>query len=125
MGSRELLKEGDVIELERGHDVYTDIPMHFVYSNHKGDWSLTRHEVNIGGEFGFLVGRYIVTHTVVDGGGSGHGANDYYPNGHHVFCKREDGREVDFYQTGCFTAMVREIDPVGKAKLTWAEEQAE
>jgi hypothetical protein len=67
-------------------------------------------------ESSFVVeeGEFLVTKTINDGGGFGMGRNDYYPNGHHVYCKRlnadgsfnEKGIEVNFYQTGSFTAMI-------------------
>ena len=49
------------------------------------------------------------------------GAHDVYPDGHHVFCVKADDDKVrvDFYQSGCFTAMIEDIKPVGKAILDW------
>ena len=117
-----LLREGDVIELEVGHNVYADVPKHFLYSNYKGDFTLARGDVEIGGELAYLAGRYAVCRTATDGGGTGStmsGASDHYPDGHHVYCERFDDPEVkvDFYQTGCFTAMIppEDIQSVGKA----------
>lgn len=61
-------------------------------------------------------GEYTVYYAGSDGGGSGMGHFDTYPNGHHVFCEKNDdsGIEIDFYQTGSFTAMIRpeEIEPI-------------
>jgi len=58
-------------------------------------------------------GEFVVIKTAFDGGGHGMGHNDYYPDGHHVFCKRlkngkydEKGHEVEFYQSGSFTAVI-------------------
>lgn len=105
MEKTSLLKVGDIIRLEPGHTVYT--------SRGRGvTRTITKQ----------TAGNYIVEDTKSDGGGYGHGPHDYYPNGHHVFCVSVDGkRRVDFYQTGCFTAMIRDIKPVGKAKktVTW------
>lgn len=117
---RSLLEEGDVIELKKGHMVYADVPEHFVFSNKRGCFELTHHDVMIGGDFDYLVGRYVVYKTVEDGGSDG---RDPYPDGHHVFCERlKDGVRVDFYQTGCFTAMIEDIKPVGKAtRSKWQE----
>jgi len=42
-----LLEEGDVIELKEGHKVRTKIPVHFLYDNRKGDWSLDEGVVTI------------------------------------------------------------------------------
>lgn len=116
------LKPGDVIELTEGHSVYAKAPKHFLYSNRTGDFSLDRGLVKIGGELGYLAGRYIVTKTAADGGGCGHGPGDVYPDGHHVWCVRSDGAdEVDFYQSGCFTAMIVKIDVIGHAEQVWKE----
>jgi hypothetical protein len=57
-------------------------------------------------------GEFLVVKTKLEGGGTTM-FNDVYPDGHHVFCKKlnvdgtyEDSIEVDFYQTGSFTAMI-------------------
>jgi hypothetical protein len=118
---KRLLQAGDVIKLEQGHTVYADIPEHFAFNNRKGVFDKFAHtQARIGGELEFLAGLYIVTHTSMNGGGTGMGPGDVYPDGHHVYCERtSDRRKVDFYQTGAFTAMIPEIEPVGKAELTW------
>ena len=122
-GKHEMLEEGDIIEINNGHTVYTDIPEHFAFSNRKGVFNKTIHtKVVIGGEFSYLAGRYVVYKTSRDGGGSGTGPSDVYPDGHHVFCERlEDRLKVDFYQSGSFTAMIEAIDPVGHAVRQWVE----
>jgi len=59
-------------------------------------------------------GEFVVIRTAMEGGGSGHGAGDTYPDGHHVFCKRlnadgtynDKGTEINFYQSGCFTGTI-------------------
>lgn len=74
-------------------------------------------------------GEYVVTSTSYDGGSSGGGmsGHDSYPNGHHVFCTKVKERDpllitnIDFYQSGCFSAMVENITPVRKLKLIWKE----
>ena len=116
-----LLQEGDVIDLGLDNCNYADVPEHFVYRNRQGSWRRTHAAVIIRGEFQYLAGRYIVTKTTVDGGGVGHGPGDVYPNGHHVFCMRADdpSTTVDFYQTGCFTAMIPDLLPRGRAIQTW------
>ena len=120
-----LLEEGDVIILKIGHVVYADIPEHFVFSNRKGIWTLTHINVTIVGEFKYLLGKYIVIKTAFDGGGTGMGHHDTYPNGHHVWAEQVPERKedichkVDFYQTGAFTAMITDIEPIGKAERTW------
>lgn len=64
-------------------------------------------------------GEFVVTKTTFDGGGTGHGQCDVYPNGHHVFCKAlkngeydESGIEINFYQSGSFTCMITDISPI-------------
>lgn len=110
-----LLKEGDVIELLPGMKVYAEIPKHFVYADSKGDFNLTKTDVVLGGEFNYLCGEYIVYKTTYS-----------IPNGHHVWCVNaiNEAIKVDFYQTGCFTAMIdqTEIKSIGKARLKWVKE---
>lgn len=117
------LQEGDVIELKEGHEVYANVPSHFVYANRRGNFEMTNSKVKIGGELDYLAGRYIVTKTAMEGGGQGgHGPHDVYPNGHRVYCVSVDNdpkQEVNFYQSGAFTAMITDIKPVGKAVRTW------
>lgn len=108
------LKKGDIINIKKGHTVYANIPEHFVYVNRKGIFNMTRTNVLIEGDFDYFAGEYLVVQTILDGGGTGHGPNDTYPNGHHVFCKRSDNNDVmiDFYQSGCFNAMITNITPI-------------
>ena len=121
MNKDNFLEKGDVIELTSGMKVYANVPEHFVYSNKRGSFALTHTGIRLGEEFDYLCGKYIVTRTAYDGGGTGMGSNDVFPNGYHVFCVKADDRtiEVDFYQSGCFTAMIKDIIPIGKARLTW------
>ena len=109
------LQEDDIIELFIGHEVYADIPKHFVYQNERGIWELTHAHVVIDGQFEYLAGRYIVYKAVKEGGGTGHGSGDIYYDGYHVYAQKEDGTKVDFYQSGSFTAMITDIWPIGKA----------
>jgi len=112
-----MLKEGDVIRIESGHTVYAMIPAHFAYANRRGDFSLVRHEATIGEEFDYLAGLYVVVKTCLDGGSDADG----YPDGFHVFCEKADNPEIkiDFYQTGDFTAMIKDINAIGRARLQW------
>ncbi len=124
-----MLKEGDVIELERDHgSVYANVPEYFLYHNRKGSWKIARGRVSLSSE-PWLCGRYIVYKTTMEGGG--HGPDGDYSNGHHVFCRKApknatfadeehlDGLEIDFYQSGCFTAMIEDIEPIGRAELRY------
>lgn len=118
------LAEGDVIEITSDHKVRAKVPKHFLYENYKGDFSLDYGAVNVLGEFAYLAGKYIVTRALMDGGGTGHGPHDVYPDGWHVFCKAIDSEnEVDFYQSGCFNTLNEDIKVVGKAKLQWVFEE--
>ena len=131
--SERLLEEGDVIELTKGHSVYYEVPEHFVYSNGIGSFkamatatvkigSFLNSEVDSGMDTSFLCGKYIVTKTCMDGGGVVMG-HDIYPNGHHVWCENSDYPriKVNFYQSGCFTAVIspKNIQPSGKATISW------
>ncbi len=84
---------------------------------------MTHRDIEINSrQFTYLIGTYIVINTSEDGGGpSGGMRNESYPNGHHVTCVKSDNNKIkiSFYQTGCFTAMIKEIKPIGKAKATW------
>jgi hypothetical protein len=122
----DFLQEGDIIDLSAGMGfvVYADIPEHFAYENRKGSFTIVHNEARIDGQLAYLAGRYVVYKTVKDGGGpGGMGEGVPYPDGHHVFCERLDNQrvKVDFYQSGCFTAMIGrdEIQPVGKAVRRW------
>jgi hypothetical protein len=125
-----MLKEGDVIELVKGHRVYTTLPHHCIYENNEGNFKESDEtDITIGDVCGglstlFLTGKYIVDKTTTDGGGTGHGPHDVYPSGHHVFCHKvgHDHTRVNFYQSGCFTAMITDIEPIGRAKATWTVE---
>ncbi len=123
MPDPDLLKEGDVIELTAEHRVYATIPKHFLYSNRIGDFSLDRGEASLGrADLAWLRGRYVVVKTATDGGGQSHDGG--FPDGHHVWCEAIDdrSRKVDFYQTGCFTAMIPTIPVIGHATLRWVVE---
>lgn len=114
-----MLQEGDVIELKEGHKVYADIPKHFKYANKKGDFSLCHADILIGGELMYLAGKYIVIKAASDGGGDCHDGTPFR-GGHHVYCVHADGiQKVDFYQSGGFTAMIKDIETIGKAELAW------
>lgn len=63
-------------------------------------------------------GKYEVTRAEWNGGGSQPAmcgrVPDTYPDGWHVYCKKVDDPNVrvDFYQSGCFTAMIEDIAPI-------------
>jgi len=116
-----LLQEGDVIEIKEGHRVYADVPKHFL--SEIGNFDLTRRNIMIDeNQFSYLIGTYIVIKTSEEGGGPDGGMRgEAYPDGHNVKCVKSDNNKIkiSFYQTGCFTAMIKEIEPIGKAKATW------
>jgi len=66
--------------------------------------------------------KYVVIDTAFDGGGTGHGPHDIFPNGHHVWAKplKNDltydpqARTIDFYQSGCFNGMIPKVKVIGK-----------
>ena len=112
-----LLEPGDVIELKAGHQVYATVMWKF--ANRK-DRERYHKDVDVGDYK--LAGEYVVDRVAFEGGSTDGGMNghDDYPDGHHVYCKRLEDQtiEVDFYQNGCFTAMIKKIKPVGKATRT-------
>lgn len=74
--------------------------------------------------------KWLVVKTEMTGGGTGHGPNDVYPDGHKVTAIRlndddsysENNQTVQFWQTGSFNSMI-EIDQIrllGTMKQTWA-----
>lgn len=130
----EYLKEGDIIELEKGHKIYAKLPKAFICDNGDFDFSLHTGEVKLGImqrglDTSILLGEYIVVKTVYGGGGTAMGPHDVYPDGHKVYAKKlTDGRygtplisefEVSFYQSGCFTCMIQDIKPIRRAKIEW------
>lgn len=132
-----LLQEGDVINLREGLEVYASLPQKFVYSNiterSRNANELAETEIIIGEirkttkskyDTHEFIGEYVVTKTNM-GGGETRYPNDSYPNGWHVTAKKlKDGKydlkgkEVNFYQTGFFTAMIKpgEVKPIRKMK---------
>lgn len=70
-------------------------------------------------------GEYVVLATALEGGGTGHGPHDVYPDGHNVYCQKlnsdgsfdSDGLKISFYQSGCFAFMIEDIAPVRKMKM--------
>jgi hypothetical protein len=120
MDTSKLLAKGDIIELKEGHCIYAVVQNRFIYSNARKDKRLSRTDITIDNKrWNKFKGRYVVLETTFDGGGTGHGPGDIFPDGHHVHCQRLTGynTKVDFYQTGCFTAMITNITPIGKAKV--------
>lgn len=113
------LKEGDIIELTLGMSVNATVPEIWLYSNGKAN-KTTHGSIKISAKTK-LAGRYVVFKTAFDGGGTGHGPHDVFPDGHHVYCERLDDLtvKVDFYQSGCFTSMLPDLKPVGKARREW------
>jgi len=65
-------------------------------------------------------GEYVVVRAALEGGGTGMGPHDIYPDGHHLTLRKlhadgsydPKGERVDFYQGGCFTAQHDEEIPV-------------
>ena len=74
-------------------------------------------------------GLYVVVRAALEGGGTGHGPHDVYPDGWHVTACRlhEDGTYdpaghlVDFYQSGCFNDMLPEVELVSRMTKTYTK----
>ena len=73
--------------------------------------------------------EYVVIETKMQGGGTGHGPHDVFPDGWHVVAKRldagrkwnSDGEEIEFYMTGCFINMIppNKVVKVGEMKMSF------
>ena len=126
----EKLKIGDVFKTVKNMKVYAHIPEHFVYSNRPNSHELAKTEVKIGEkrvrkghtlDLSYLKGSYVVEYARSEGGGTGHGPHDVYPDGWHIKARKlfddgtynPNGEEIDFYQSGAFTC-VNENVPVVK-----------
>ncbi|MFE6075622.1 hypothetical protein ACFVQB_14215 [Paenibacillus sp. NPDC057886] len=117
MNSPKLLEVGDVVELKIGQKVYYK-PKEKSYTS----------DVKVSEQnYEELVREYVVVKTEFSGGGYGHGMNDYYPNGHKVYCRKLNNQrwdaneiEVNFYQTGSFTAMIQDIVPIRKMNMSFS-----
>lgn len=120
-----MLKEGDIFEINPGDKVYTEIPQHFIYENREGVWDLDETDVIAKGQWLYLSGNYVVTKTTIDGGGTGHGPHDIYPDGHHVWAEKISNPlvKINFYQSGSFTVMHPDKKAIGRAKIKWIVEE--
>ena len=77
-------------------------------------------------EFIFEPDYFVVIKTALEGGGTGHGQFDIYPDGHHVYLKRlnngeydKNGDEISFYQSGCFNNIVKDINVVKTMEMSF------
>ena len=71
--------------------------------------------------------KFVVEMANMEGGGTGHGAGDVYPDGWHVEARRLNkdgtynpkGEVILFYMTGCFSNMVekKDVQIVSKLKV--------
>jgi hypothetical protein len=111
--------------------VYAKIPSHFAYVNRPNDPTPAKTEVRVGClmwrddhalDLGYLKGRYVVEHARSEGGGTGHGPHDIYPDGWHIRARKLNvdgsynatGVEIEFYQSGAFTVVNKDVPVVGK-----------
>jgi hypothetical protein len=130
----DLLKEGDVFELEIGDRVYTELPAHMWPKNmSRGsgeslvcDWGLSNCEVEIGiplrgGPSDFMAGKYVVTGTKISPA-SPPGSHDPFPEGYKVFAQHVEHPKlcVSFYQAGCgANERMRNKKAIGRARARW------
>jgi hypothetical protein len=127
--NKQLLQEGDVVNMIAGLQVYAEVPQKYCYSNSKSN-QLCETEIQLGIAKNFFrtnkfIGAYVVVKTRMTGGGTAHGPHDIYPDGHKVYLKKlkngkwdEKGLEISFYQSGSFTCVIEpeKIKPVRKMK---------
>ncbi len=132
---KKFLQRGHVFEIKNGHKIQISLPQKYVYSNvspsHRDAEKLTNTTIEVGkkqsrskGAHSFdtsiFVGEYVVINTAHGGGGTGHGPHDVYPDGHGVTAKKlkqdgswdDNGLEIFFYQSGCFTCQINEEIPI-------------
>jgi hypothetical protein len=79
----EPLRVGDLFELRPGHRVYLPNGGGLLVADSQ------------------TAGTYAVERTTVDGGGTGHGPHDVFPDGHHVFATRPYGPDGADLCAGC------------------------
>lgn len=73
-----LLKVGDVIEIRSGHNVcLTSVALKTFEEDLVLDAT----------DYENVLGEYVVYKTAKEGGGTGHGPHDVYPDGWHVFAR--------------------------------------
>lgn len=75
--------------------------------------------------------KFVVENAALEGGGTGHGPFDVYPDGWHVTARRlkkdgtydPSGECITFYMTGSFTIMVdsKDLRIVGKMERSFAK----
>lgn len=120
------LQEGDVIFLNMGDRVYADVPWKFIFKDSDSVDRKFPMEVTLPTLFKrdedqlfFDYGEYVVIKTAMEGGGDNF--DGPYPDGHCVYCKKlkngkynPNGNIVKFYQSGCFTCMIKNITPTAK-----------
>ncbi len=73
--------------------------------------------------------EYVVIEASMQGGGTGHGQHDVFPDGWHIVAKRlkpgrkwdPRGEEIAFYMTGCFINMIApdEVRIVGHMEASY------
>ena len=127
------LQVGDVFAANKGMRVYAYIPSHFVYQNTPNNFSPARTEVKVGEirkrdshtlNLSYFKGHYVVEHARSEGGGTAHGPHDVYPDGWHIKARKlwddgtynPNGTEIEFYQSGAFTAVNKDVPVVRKMR---------
>ena len=124
------LKPGDIILIEKGMKVTTDVPEYFVFSNRKRSFKLTSATVEVGKdisgyETSYLEGVYIVD-KVSDTPGGGVGMGEYRPD-YTVWCIKHNAyNETDFEavtlsfnQIPAYCDYNKFITILGKAEKSW------
>lgn len=119
-----LLDEGDIIELneETEGTFYVEDRKQFLKDHDgKGIWVTDLHATFMIGKMKWLHGKWVVYKTLLTGGSNS--SFNPHPCGHRVYCEKMDDSRVriNFYQTGGFTATICDIEPIGRAELTYQE----
>ena len=120
------LQTGDVFNMKKGMQAYLMLPECQVYSNTPDSQKLTETNRTLDAKSKFI-GEYVVIRTSYGGGGTGHGDNDVYPDGHRVYAQKlnkqgkysDKGLKLNFYQSGCFNAMNTEVPVIRTMKMSF------
>jgi hypothetical protein len=119
-------RSSDLKEITVGYDDHPYVVEQFVKCRHCGESTKKLQATKKYDAYdpSRLKGKWIVERSEMEGGGTGHGPHDVYPDGLHITARRlkksgkydPKGEAVNFYMSGCFSCMLEEVELVGKMK---------
>lgn len=122
------LEVGDAFRLLPGMKVAMDIPRNRYFANRPDDTTLCRvvQTIDYRNDLhtAVLSTEFVVYQTTYDGGGSDHGHEGAYPDGHHVWAESLDdpSLKIDFYHgpSSCANQIpLANLQPGRKMKRAW------